>query len=306
MKKNKLSFIIILIAVTAVLYIAATFGFCYVTKPEVKSGEFPFSITYEYKGETKTFSGVMKCEFDGSGTIHLEHKRYWTPDTVYDNPCVYDIPNIIDQSEQDQTSLAIYENMEAGYFMGDPLYDDYYQQFGLEGAEPRIEYYDYKNGIELTDENRDEVLASIGFKIVDFTYAEPIENSFSLAGVRYEADNLAIFLLISILFFVLCLIFVRKDIEHRRTALDKIGIILNFVIGLGVIPFVTVLCFFFGIVESDVSAVNQLIYNIPPISVICMGLSVALRRKGYSKASFFFQFGGLVPALIAVILEAIF
>ena len=51
MKTKKLSSTMIFLAVTIVAYIVATVIFCYTTKPEVSTGEFPFSITYEYKGD---------------------------------------------------------------------------------------------------------------------------------------------------------------------------------------------------------------------------------------------------------------
>ena len=34
--------------------------------PEVEKGEFDFSVTYEFEGETKTVSGVYVCEYEGS------------------------------------------------------------------------------------------------------------------------------------------------------------------------------------------------------------------------------------------------
>ena len=36
-----------------------------VPRPEIKTGEFNFSVTYEYNGEIKTVSGVYVCEYDG-------------------------------------------------------------------------------------------------------------------------------------------------------------------------------------------------------------------------------------------------
>ena len=55
MRIKKLSTAMIILAVTLVVYMIATVMFCYTTKPKVAQGEFPFSITYEYKGETNTF-----------------------------------------------------------------------------------------------------------------------------------------------------------------------------------------------------------------------------------------------------------
>ena len=59
---------------------------------------------------------------------------------------------MIEQNDELQTTLAVQEHMYAGYFMGDPLYENYYTEYGYEGPEPYVEYYDYKNDIYFDDE----------------------------------------------------------------------------------------------------------------------------------------------------------
>ena len=168
MKLKKLSAIKIIFAVTMIAYFAASVIFCYTTKPKVSQAEFPFSITYEYKGETNTLSGVFVCEYSGSDTIHGEHDRYWIGESKYDNPENVEDVHIVEQNDEMQILLAVHENMYAGYFMGDPLYKSYYAEYGLAGVEPYIEYQDSKNEISLDEENKEEILKSIGFKIVDY------------------------------------------------------------------------------------------------------------------------------------------
>ena len=303
MKTKKFLLPSIFLAVTIVAYIIASVLFCYTTKPEIRAGEFPFSITYEYQGETKTLSGTYRCEYSGSGTIHSEHRRYWTGESIIEYSGEYDIPNIIYQD--DTMTLAVFEDMEAGYFMGDPLYADWYLNYGQEGPCPRVDYHDHINDVSLDDENRDEILEAIGFKIVDFTYAEPIENNFSFSGIRYEADNLLLFVFISLLFLLACLIFVRRDKEHTYTNLDKAGIVLNFLLGIFAIPFVTIICFFFGLVESGVEIIDQMVYNIPSLAIICLALSAVFRRKGFSKTGFYIQFAGLLPFVLCIIMDLV-
>ena len=304
MKTKKFFLPSILLAVTIIVYIIATLVFCYKTEPEVATGEFPFSITYEYKGETKTLSGIYKCKFSTSGTIFGIHERYWSGNAEYENPVDPERPNIVESNEEELTTLAVHEHMYAGYFMGDPLYKDYYTEYGESGPAPYVEYYDYENDISLDDENRDEVLESIGFRIVDYTYAEPIENSFSFSGVRYEADNITIFVLILLIFFIVCLIFVRKDKEYQYNILDKIGIVFNFLVGILAIPFITFICFLFGIFGGD-GIIDQLIYNIPPFAILCLALSVVLRRKGFSIPGFIIQFVGILPFIIVLVIDAV-
>ena len=303
MRTRKLLLAVILLAITVIAYIVATVLFCYTTKPKVLTGEFPFSITYEYKGEINTLSGVLTCEYSGSNTIHGKHNRYWNQETIYHNPNHVENPFVIEQNDELLTTLAVQEHMHAGYFMGDPLYENYYTEYGYEGPEPYVEYYDYKNDIYLDDENRDEILESIGFEIIDFTYAEPIENSFSFSGIQYEADNVTIFVAIMAVYLVLCLVFVRKDQEYQYSKLDKVGIIFNFLTGIIVVPFLSFICMMFGLVESHVELINQITYNIPSITILCLALSVVFRRKGYSKPGFFIQFGGIALFILILILD---
>ena len=305
MKTKKMSLATIFLVIAIIAYIAATLLFCYTTKPETTNGEFPFSITYEYRGETKTLSGILECAYSGSYTIHGEHNRHWKGDVTYDNPENVENPFVIEQNDELQTTLSIHENMNAGYFMGDPLHKDYYTAYGLEGAAPFVAYYDYKNDIYLENANQDDIPESIGFKIIDFTYADPIENSFSFSGIRYEADNIIIFILIMLVFFLLCLIFIRKDKEYRYSKLDKIGIVFNFLLGIIVVPFISIVCMLFGIVESHIELINQITYNIPSITILCLALSVVLRRKGYPKTSFFIQFGGILPFVMILALDVL-
>ena len=100
MKIKKLLPITVILAVTIIAYIVATLSFCYTTEPEVTKGEFPFSITYEYKGETKTLSGVMECEYSGSYTIWNEHRRYWNSEDKYINPENPENPHIVEQNDE--------------------------------------------------------------------------------------------------------------------------------------------------------------------------------------------------------------
>lgn len=303
MKKNFLLTSIFLI-ITLIVYVAATFAFCYTTNPEISTGEFPFCILYEYKGETGTLSGVMKCEYSSSSTIHGVHNRYWKQDTVYENPNNLEHPFVIEQNDELQTTLSVHENMDAGYFMGDPLHADFYQVYGYEGPRPQVSFYDYKNENFLEDATEEE-LADLDFKIVDFNYGDPISNNFSFSGVRYKADNIIIFVAIMLLFLMACLIFVRKDEKLQYSKIDRIGIVCNFIIAFTVVPFITFFCMLFGIVESYTEWLNQLTYTTPSLTILFLALSIVLRRQGYPKTSFFIQFGGVILFLAILVLDSI-
>ena len=306
MKTKKLSLAVILLAVTMVAYIVATFVFCYTTKPKVPTGEFPFSITYEYQGEKGTLSGVLQCEFAGSWTIHGIHDRYWDQEIIYDNPDNLEYPFVIEDNSELQRTLTLYPNMIADYFMGDPLYADYYETYDDGTVRPYVSYNDHINHVFLEEARTEEELDSIGFKIIDYSYADSIENSFSFSGIHYEADNLIIFEAIMLLYFLLCLILVRRDKEYTYTKLDKVGIVFNFLVFFIALPFITLICLLFGLVESSLDIVNQIVYNIPPFLTLCLALSVVLRRKGKSKPGFFIQFVGVLPFAMFFVLEYIF
>jgi hypothetical protein len=195
--------------------------------------------------------------------------------------------------------------MSAGYFMGDPLYADYYLNYGLADVQPRVAYYDYKNEIFLEEANREDILESVGFKIIDFTYPEPVENRFSFSGIQYKADNVIIFIAIMLVFLLLCLIFVRKDKAYRYSKLDKCGIVFNFLVGVVAVPFISFFCILFGIVESHIELINQITYSIPSLAILCLALSVVFRRKGYPKTGFFIQFVGILPFVLILVLDTV-
>ena len=108
------------------------------------------------------------------------------------------------------------------------------------------------------------------------------------------------------MFFLLCLIFVRKDQGHSYSKLDQFSIIVNFLVGIFAVPFISIVCMLFGLVESNVELINQIIYNIPPIALLCLALSVVFRRKGYSKAGFLIQFGAIPPFVLLLLLDTLF
>ena len=106
-----------------------------------------------------------------------------------------------------------------------------------------------------------------------------------------------------VVYLVLSLLFVRKDKEYQYSKLDKVGIIFNFLTGIIVVPALSVICMMFGIVESHVELINQITYNIPSITILCLALSVVFRRKGCSKPGFFIQFGGIPLFILILILD---
>ena len=299
MKIKNLRIPAILLVGLLVAYAILTVILCYNTKPAISEGEFPFSITYEYRGETGTTSGVIICKYEGSQTIFNEHTRYWSEETVYTEGdyVVY----------QDETkTLAVQPGTEEGYLMGDPLYSDYHQKhYDMEEPGAYVEYYDYENDISISGYQNEEELAAVGFRVLDFYYGEPIENSFSFSGVTYEPDNIIFFVVLMLIFLLVCIIFVRKDKEYKYSYLDKSCIIVNFIVGIIAVPFISLICTMFGLTGSGYEWIDQCIYNIPSFTILCLALSVMLRRKGYSKQGFFVQFGGILAFVLMLLTDLI-
>ena len=77
-------------------------------------------------------------------------------------------------------------------------------------------------------------------------------------------------------------------------------IVLNFVIGLTLIPFATILGVFIDIEGGGPELYYQVTYFIPTVVTLCIAASVALRRKGYGVKSLIT--GLLGPAVFAIYL----
>ena len=143
-----------------------------VPRPEIKSGEFNYSVTYEYAGEIKTVSGVYECEYTGLyWSLEGGYHRGWSGHIkggTADDFIVLDKIN-----DGDEVILVLQLNPE--YFMG----DGYVELYGL--PEPSIRIYDYMEDDALrVIHDADEVEEICGAKIISYEYDEPIENSFSI------------------------------------------------------------------------------------------------------------------------------
>ena len=145
-----------------------------VPRPEIKSGEFNFSVTYEYAGEVKTVSGVYVCEFDGTdwvldGGYHREWKGYIKGGDDDDQILL----DTLDGGDE----VILVLNLDPTYFM-----DDYnLELYGVPAPYIMIKDYtdhgDYEGLSFIHD--ADEVAELCGAKIVSYGYDEPIDNEFN-------------------------------------------------------------------------------------------------------------------------------
>ena len=141
-----------------------------VPRPEIQTGEFNFSVTYEFNGEIKTMSGVYICEYDGidwalDGGYYRVWKGYIKDGTTEE---VIRLETATDGGIAELNLV-----FDPGHFMG----DDY-----MDGAEPFEPSFTVRqeNDDGLSFENRaDHIAETYGARIISYEYDEPIKNTFN-------------------------------------------------------------------------------------------------------------------------------
>ena len=263
-------------------------------KPTITEGDFPFSITYELEGKTETIEGVYSVSFVGHGGYADTKGR------IYEGKIVgmqNESDNFYVLKESKEGYLVLLTNFYADYLMGDPQYD----YLMGEEFEPKLLYYD-SEGIEYTDE---ETLLDQGVKLIRWTYPMPVVNELVFSHISIMSSEVVLpMLFMGVLTLLVMLIFVKKDKKVVQGKIDKISAILNFIIGIVVIPFMTIVGSFIDINGGSSEWGHQMLYVLPSFSVLCIAASVGLRRKGVKKGGLAVQFVG--PVLFAVIMVSMF
>ena len=155
-------------------------------------------------------------------------------------------------------------------------------------------------GVEYGDE---ETLSRFDAEIVDWVYPEPVENSFKFVGFSKLHDgSMFAMLAVGMLTILACVIFVKREKNLPYKALDKISIVLNFVVCLVAIPFTALMATLLQIIVSGDELTYQIYLCIPALTAFAVAASVALRRKGFAKSGCFIQLVGPVLFLVLVIL----
>ena len=289
MKNKKLSLPAIILGVAVLAIAAYSILSSIAYKPTVTEGEFPFSITYELDGKTVTINEVYKARYDrNDGYADTKTRVY--------------VGGVGDSEEgstsyvlkrDENTRIELYTHLYPDYLMGDSEYD----YFDDEAFEPKIYYYD-ADEIEYSDE---ETLAAHGVKLISFEYPTPIENPLVFSHISYLSGAVVLpILLLALIALIVMISCVRKEKELKYKAVDIVSIVLNFIIGFTIIPFVTLLAFFINIEGGGPELYYQIIYFIPALSVLCTAASVALRRKGHGIMSLITTLMG--PAVFALYL----
>lgn len=282
-KKAQLILVLYLIATLALLFLGYS-----VQKPKIAQQEFPFTITYSYQGETQTISDVYVGE-------HVRGAKYLGDDSVAWYGYIKDHDRLESDfyriGEVDGQAFFINLNMEPGYLMGDPKYAG-------SVCQPSGAYHGFDGTNEITVTDPAE-LAQLGLSIVSWEYPEPIENRFSFGGISLSSEATMYTAIIAIVALLACMILIKKEKEIVYRKMDKVSIVLNFLIAIVVFPFIFMVSALSEIV-ADTSIWQQILYFAPALTVLGIGASVTLRRLGCKRIGFWSQFAG--PVVFALII----
>ena len=277
LKKAKIILSVYLIATLALLFLGYS-----VQKPKIAQQEFPFTITYSYQGETQTISDVYVGE-------HVRGAKYLGDDSVAWYGYIKDHDRLESDfyriGEVDGQAFFINLNMEPGYLMGDPKYAG-------SVCQPSGAYHGFDGTNEITVTDPAE-LAQLGLSIVSWEYPEPIENRFSFGGISLSSEATMYTAIIAIVALLACMILIKKEKEIVYRKMDKVSIVLNFLIAIVVFPFIFMVSALSEIV-ADTSIWQQILYFAPALTVLGIGASVTLRRLGCKRIGFWSQFAGPV------------
>lgn len=297
-KKNnmlKWSIIISVLLITLTLFFLVGYG---MKTPKITRGEFPFTITYEYKGEITTISDTLICEYDGAvKSLFSATDRFWNYSTKQNENILYFL------LENDNESLYLDIGMDAAYYMGDPLYKETIQYLE-EAFNGEIEFNapcGYYCNAELEIDTFDvEELEKQGFKLLSYEYPEPIKNSFHFAGVSLNNETFVILPFLTAIFMVVLSFVIRKNKNYKYTTIDIVSLVLNILVCVLTLPFSLLLTALWGIGGEDELFETTLVYAIPTLTVLGVGFSILLRRKQKKLPGLLIQFIG--PVLFAFLL----
>lgn len=277
MKNKTLKLPCIILAVGLVLAIIASLLTGIVKAPAITEQDFPYSVTYTLNGETQTLEGVYRCQFRSTGKGTDPLNRYYEGTylniTSEYHPAAYTI------AQKDGLELCIVTIFSDKYLMGDTKGEPASTFF----YDPRLVVMD-REGMEYDDA---ESLSKFDAKLVSWELPEPVANTFHFVGFSYLHDNSMLAMLaVGIAMIIACMIFVKRDKTVPYRALDKISILLNFVLILAALPFITIAVLFMQITVSGDEFVYQMFLCLPAIIAFTVAASISLRRKGFRKAGF--------------------
>ena len=263
--------------------------------PTVKEHDFPYSVTYKLEGQTKTLEGVYTVRFNDTDLTLDPWERYYTGTHRSDGNEHLGSDCVI--AQKDDLKLCISLCFTDDYLMGD-------DKKGAEEAQalavPQLVVYDRE---QYPMEDR-ETIKKFNAELVSWELPEPIENRFVFHSfsLLHPASMVAM-LAVELLLIVVCMIFVKKDAAVSYKLADKISVVLNFLIGILVIPVITVLVAAFELTVSGDELSYQLFLCVPAFTALTVAGSLALRRKGFTKTGLLIQLVGPVFFCVCLMVE---
>ena len=257
-----------------------------IQKPAVQKQEFPFTITYTYRGQQQTISEVYVAEYSPFAKYLGDRPLGWFGYRLDQDRLESDFIRI---AQNDTHAFSIDLNLEPGWLMGDLADAD----CAPTGMAIRLD-----DGTRITDPGQ---LEQLGFRLEGWTYPQPIENRFSFGGFSLSSEAVLYTSAIAIVSLVLCLIFVKKDRAQMGGALNKLGIALELLVIAVAFPFMLILSTLSEIL-GDTSALQQLLYLTPAMTVTGVGASMVLRRRGYALPGLLILLIGPVLFALAVLI----
>ena len=293
MKNKSLKIPAVILVVGLALALVAYMLTGMVKAPAITQHDFDFAVNYQLDGETRTLEGVYRCRFRsvGVGTNPLE--RYYEGEYLSNPSQDHAAAHTI--AQKDGLELCIVAIFSDDLLMGDAEsgdfhYDPYLAVIDQEGMEYSLE----------------EFPGVFDAEIVDWVYPQSVDNSFHFVGFSMLHDSsMMAMLLVGVLTILACIIFVKRDKTVPYKVLDKISLVLNWVVGCAAIPFMTLVAWLMQIYVSGDEIVYQVDLCVPAITAFTIAASVALRRKGYTKTGLFIQFIGPVLFVALLVLESV-
>lgn len=263
--------------------------------PAITEQDFKYSATYQLNGEMKTLEGVYRCQFKytnkGTDPLNRYYEGFYLSDPLASIPDVHTI------ARQDDLKLQIVFSFHNDYLMGDV---DRGEQYSYAIPEPYLAVYD-EMGVEYTDP---ESLEMFDAELLSWETPEPIENTFVFSGFSILHDESMIaMLLVGILVIVACMVFVKRDKNIPYKLIDRVSIVLNVIVAIVVIPFITLVVLLMPIYVSGEEFTYQMDLCVPAITAFSIAASIALRRKGLAKSGFFVQLVGPLLFALMILLE---
>ena len=289
---KNLKFPALILAIGLVVAVAASLLVGIVKDPVITEQEFNFTVTYKLRGETKTLEGIYRSAYYGHGEGADPLDRFYYGSFV-NNPrenhsSAYTI------AQKEDLELCIVFIFSDHYLMGDAEEGDC-------NEDPYLAVFD-KDGAEYNDV---ETIGKFGAEIVSWEYPEPVENTFVFTGFSHlYVNSMLVMLAVGALVIGACLIFVKKGEAVAYKSLDNASVVLNFMVALGAIPFMTLLIALMQLTYTGDELFYQLLLCLPALTAFTVAASVALRRKGFTATGFYVQFAGPVAFVLLIGVEA--